>query len=87
MKLAGLDHITISQPLLEALSKAEDDEEVVSGRSLLKTIDTDPLPDELKENWNWIIDEPKFRMNFTRRDDGRAKYKQVQVCSSFYGNG
>lgn len=87
MKLAGLDHITISQPLMEALSKAEDDEEVVSGRSLLKTIDTDPLSDELKDRWSWIIDESKFRMNFTRRDDGRAEYKQVQVCCSFYRNG
>ena len=84
MKLAGLDHITISQPLMEALSKAEDDEEVVSGLSIFKTIDTDPLPDELKERWSWIIDEAKFRINFTRRENGRAEYKQVQVWSSRY---
>ncbi|KKY28299.1 putative transaldolase [Phaeomoniella chlamydospora] len=85
VKLAGIDHITISQPLLEKLSTAQDEEIVVRGKFVFQTFDEDikNVPEEFKEKWEWVLDESKFRIAFTRRDKGRAEWKQIYAINAF----
>jgi len=79
MKLAGAGHITISPPLLSRLADTYYDKttypslydvEAVNGSSDIEEFDD-------------LEVEEKFRLAFTRRDDGRQEVKLVQAINIF----
>lgn len=82
MSMAGVRHITISPPLLQALNTTPDSQEMKSlfdDQAYTVQINAD-LPEQ---KLNLIEDEERFRILFTRRDGGKQEIKQVKAINVF----
>lgn len=87
MRLAGIASLTIAPDLLRTLSKMEELESELVGRSLvLKKTENE---DEGTEYKTFINDETEYRKGFAESDGGKGQVKTAQVYapSSLYLKG
>lgn len=85
--MAGIAHITISPPLLKALNTT-DAEELSSKPELMSLFDKNDIVQQVARDvpdqpLNLIDDEERFRILFTRRDNGLQEIKQVKAINVF----
>ena len=76
MALAGVHHITIAPPLLQELASTSVDSKEKIPSLFAKTELSREKSVKLVRFGN---DEAAFRMSFTRRDNGKAESKLIQV--------
>jgi transaldolase len=77
MALSGSDHITIAPALLQKLQQTKD----VDFPSLFD--DQEVLSKEVSGKLSFIDEEEKFRLSFTRNDQGRQEIKQIKAINIF----
>ena len=76
MMMAGVHHITIAPPLLEALRQKSGAKHVDS------LFQSDTPADQAVPNLRGLIyDEAAFRMAMTEHDDGYGEIKMIHVCA------
>lgn len=87
MKLAGVASLTIAPDLLQILSKTEEQESELVGRSLF--VEGTKIQDQETEHKTFIDDETEYRRAFAESESGKGQVKTAQVYAtlslSFFG--
>lgn len=83
MVLAGVDHITVSPPLLAELAVTPAESYKGAVGSVLKAAEADDAP--LPSRYEAILEnESAWRLAFTRSERGKSEGKIIQAVNIFY---
>ncbi|KAF7502160.1 hypothetical protein GJ744_006874 [Endocarpon pusillum] len=82
LQLAGVAAFTIPPELLRELATSHESEQKLADLSLFQT---PQIKNAQRENnlQSFVDDEAKFRIAFTRRDDGKGQMKTIQAINIF----
>lgn len=81
--LAGVDHITVSPPLLVALAATPEESYQGEIGSVLKVAAVDEIP-PAKAYEGILENESAWRLAFTRSERGKSEGKIIQAINIFY---